>query len=80
MSTNPNDIPIGGGGGGGIIIGDQPLSYWLTAFNVRLSTPEKRLRCAQLVQQYLSSTMLAPSDTQFLMACATEIAASLDGV
>jgi hypothetical protein len=74
MSNNPGTS----GGGGGIIIGDKPLAYWLENFYMRLS-PDKQLQCLGLVNLYNQGAYnLTPTQTQFLLGCAADIAASLD--
>jgi hypothetical protein len=63
MSGNPNINH----GGGGLIIGSQPLDYWLTNFAFMLP-PEMRNRCNALVAQY-QSVPLGEDDTLFLLDC-----------
>lgn len=59
------------GGGGGLIIGTQPLDYWLENFAFMLPD-DKANRVLALVAQYQDQS-LGEADTLFLLDCLKEI-------
>jgi hypothetical protein len=65
------------GGGGGIIIGTQPLDYWITNFAFMLPA-ERRYRALTLLSQY-AEVPLGKDDTLFLLDCAREIVECWNG-
>jgi hypothetical protein len=73
MSSNPDINP----GGGGLIIGAQPLDYWLTNFAFMLPS-DTRNRCNALVAQY-QTVPLGVSDTLFLLDCMATIVKAWNG-
>jgi hypothetical protein len=68
----------GGGGGGGLIIGDQPLDYWLSNFAFMLPAA-KRNRCLALLSQYEQGPM-EEEPTLFLLECAKDIVRCWNGM
>lgn len=68
----------GTGGGGGLIIGDQPVEYWVRSFLVRLPDEEQD-KALGILSKYDAGQSLKPSETQYIIHCLAQIAASLDG-